>query len=272
MKLNVSLAIDNASHQNKIDLHGSTRKDYTLFINGGGMIMIRTKITRDSYLIFAITLILSLSILGFVGKVNAQIVISDPNPYGGIVYPPEPGVAYIEPNKTYNLPNIYRDGQWVNPSTNPYNWSSSNQAIVSVDTSSAPYKYTSGSLYGDSVLTATYLGESANITIKVRQLSKFSGPVTSSGLQPIDPIFPGLTTSLNVTGLSRLDNDAPIPNSPVTFYDNLKHAGGNEICTATTDASGNASCSILQPTSYGFFCVYFNGDAQHAPKYKCNVD
>lgn len=223
-------------------------------------------------LLMAFILLFTLILNLLPNKISAQVTVGNTNPYSGIVYPPEQGVAYVEPGTTHRLPSISQDGIFINPSVHPYTWSSADSAIVSVDTTVTPYTYTAGIDYRETILTASYQGETASFKVKVRELSNISGAVTTSGLTALPPFFPGLTTGFAASGLSDFHTNNPITSGQLSFYDNYKIANGNLLCTTTTNTTGNGSCAILKLKSYAFFCVYFSGNALHAPKYKCNMD
>jgi hypothetical protein len=80
----------------------------------------------------------------------------------------------------------------------------------------------------------------------------------------IATVVPGATVylklSANLTG-----NGTPLPNEPISFS-----AGGNHVCTATTDASGTAACSgtltgVLQSVLALGYQASFAGDGSLQP-------
>ncbi|MHB8328564.1 MAG: Ig-like domain-containing protein [Acidimicrobiales bacterium] len=98
---------------------------------------------------------------------------------------------------------------------------------------------------GSDKVTATYSGatgylkSSANVTqVVTRAPTALSATPALLSLSPFDPYL----FTLHATLTSKVLN-APLAGEPVVFS-----AGGSQLCSATTDASGEASCSPL-PTS-----------------------
>lgn len=197
---------------------------------------------------------------------NAYTPISPSNDY-----PFDSSARFMSPNKTNPL-YLTVNNQYINPSVTPYEVFSSDASIVSVNTSSNPYTYSTHSIYGDAIITAKYAGETYSVTVKVRERTRFTGPWSTTGLQSLPPIFPGLTTSITAGDFTTLTN-SPIANAEITFYTADKRSGGRPICTVTTGESGDTTCSLLVAEWYEpFYCAYFEGGPVYQANFSCSQE
>ncbi|MHB8329368.1 MAG: Ig-like domain-containing protein [Acidimicrobiales bacterium] len=124
---------------------------------------------------------------------------------------------------------------------------------------------------GSQSITASYGGDqgfeastSPSVTeVVTRAPTTLSATPALLGLSPFDPYL----FTVHATLTSQVSG-APLPGEPVAFS-----TGGTPLCTTTTDASGEASCSLLSANATGIaalvladgYQVTYAGDADYLP-------
>jgi hypothetical protein len=214
-----------------------------------GICVMGGNITRKLTIVTGIWVLALLFIPTFMPKTFAQITL-----YTGS-QPTE--LVRVDLGDDRATPTVKYNGNTLGTSAN-YVWTSSDTTVASLTTSN---RRVEGMGIGEATLTVTFNGESAQVPVKVTQRTLFTEAPVRDGVPPILGLL-GATLGAHGGQLVSYPDTTPLVDAPVTFYEEI---GGNEICSATTDENGNASCMTVLVGYSDQVYVSYEGDDQYSP-------